>query len=115
MTELRESGGRPRLLLVESQGRTASDAAFRRDAVAQVLAGHSVTLLLIQDAAALSVPGSDTGLDRFQKEGGLLAADRFSLAQRGLDQAAFRDGLRVVDMDEVGGWVLDPDVRVVWH
>ncbi|MFF3291885.1 hypothetical protein [Streptomyces sp. NPDC003023] len=115
MTEIRESGGRPRLLLVESQGGVAQDPAFRRDAVTQVLAGHSVLLFLVQDGVLLAVPGSDDDLDRFQKGGGVLAADEFSLTQRGLGADLLRPELKVIGMDEVAGWILDPAVRVVWH
>lgn len=116
MTEIWESGAPPRLLLIESQGRIAQDAGgFRRDAVTQVLTGHAVLLFLVQDGVVLAVPGSDEDLDRFQKGGGVLAADGFSLAQRGLDEALLRPELRVVGMDEVAGWILDPAVRVVWH
>ncbi|UYQ64821.1 DsrE family protein [Streptomyces peucetius] len=115
MTEIWESGGPPRLLLIESQGRVAQDTGFRRDAVTQVLTGSSVLLFLVQDGVLLAVPGSDEDLDRFQKGGGVLAADGFSLAQRGLDTDLLRPELRVVGMDEVAGWLLDPAVRVVWH
>ncbi|MET9610111.1 hypothetical protein ABZZ17_34410 [Streptomyces sp. NPDC006512] len=114
MSEIWESGT-PRLLLVESQGRFAQDAGFRRDAVTQVLTGQSALLFLVQDGVVLAVPGSDSDLDRFQKEGGVLAADSFSLAQRGLEAASLRPELRVVGMDVVAGWILDPAVRVVWH
>ncbi|MEU8893055.1 hypothetical protein [Streptomyces sp. NPDC048442] len=116
MTEIWESGAPPRLLLIESHGRVMQDAGgFRRDAVTQALIGHSVLLFLVQDGVVLAVPGSDEDLDRFQKGGGVLAADGFSLAQRGLDQTPLRPELRVVAMDEVAGWILDPAVRVVWH
>jgi hypothetical protein len=115
VTETWESGGPPRLLLIESQGQPAPDSGFRRDAVTQVLTGHSVLLFLVQDGVVLAVPGSDEDLDRFQKGGGVLAADGFSLAQRGLDTDLLRPELRVVGMDEVAGWLLDPAVRVVWH
>ncbi|MEE1784238.1 hypothetical protein PUR71_15220 [Streptomyces sp. SP17BM10] len=108
-------GSTPRLLLIESQGRVAQDTGFRRDAVAQVLTGQSALLFLVQDGVVLAVPGSDSDLDRFQEEGGVLAADSFSLAQHGLDGAALRPELRVVGMDVVAGWILDPAVRVVWH
>ncbi|MFI9824537.1 hypothetical protein ACIHFC_29405 [Streptomyces sp. NPDC052013] len=104
----------PRLLLIESQGR-AADTGFRRDAVTQVITGESALLFLVQDGVVLAVPGSDADLDRFQKEGGVLAADSFSLAQHGLDTAGLRPELRVVGMDVVAGWILDPAVRVVWH
>lgn len=107
--------GTPRLLLIESQGRAAEDTGFRRDAVTQVLTGQSALLFLVQDGVVLAVPGSDADLDRFQKEGGVLAADSFSLAQHGLDTANLRPELRVVGMDVVAGWILDPAVRVVWH
>ncbi|MFF4324219.1 hypothetical protein [Streptomyces sp. NPDC001568] len=114
MSEDWESGA-PRLLLVESQGRFAQDAGFRRDAVTQVITGQTALLFLVQDGVVLAVPGSDSDLDRFQKEGGVLAADSFSLAQRGLEEASLRPELRVVGMDVVAGWILDPAVRVVWH
>ncbi|MGW6544049.1 hypothetical protein ACWGBH_14520 [Streptomyces massasporeus] len=104
----------PRLLLIESQGR-AADTGFRRDAVTQVITGESALLFLVQDGVVLAVPGSDADLDRFQKEGGVLAADSFSLAQHGLDTAGLRPELRVVGMDVVAGWIIDPTVRVVWH
>ncbi|MFE0106741.1 hypothetical protein [Streptomyces sp. NPDC059009] len=108
--------GTPRLLLIESQGRVApEDAGLRRDAVTQVLTGQSVLLFLVQDGVVLAVPGSDADLDRFQKEGGVLAADSFSLAQHGLEPVALRPELKVVGMDVVAGWILDPAVRVVWH
>ncbi|MFF1650721.1 hypothetical protein [Streptomyces sp. NPDC058240] len=115
MIETWASGAPPRLLLIESQGPVAQDAGFRRDAVAQVLTGHSVLLFLVQDGVVLAIPGSDENLDRFQKGGGVLAADAYSLAQRGLDTAPLRPELRVVGMDVVAGWILDPTVQVVWH
>ncbi|MFE9635241.1 hypothetical protein [Streptomyces sp. NPDC006463] len=114
MSEIWDSGT-PRLLLIESQGRVTRDAGFRRDAVTQVLTGQSALLFLVQDGVVLAVPGSDSDLDRFQKEGGVLAADSFSLAQHGLDTAELRPELSVVGMDVVAGWILDPAVRVVWH
>ncbi|MEU9304024.1 hypothetical protein [Streptomyces sp. NPDC048269] len=114
MSENWESGT-PRLLLIESQGRVTRDAGFRRDAVTQVLTGQSALLFLVQDGVVLAVPGSDSDLDRFQKEGGVLAADSFSLDQHGLGTAELRPELSVVGMDVVAGWILDPAVRVVWH
>ncbi|MEU9987494.1 hypothetical protein AB0E10_11890 [Streptomyces sp. NPDC048045] len=108
-------GSTPRLLLVESQAGTGADTGFRRDAVTQVITGQSALLFLVQEGVVLAVPGSDADLDRFQKEGGVLAADSFSLAQHGLDTAGLRPELRVVGMDVVAGWILDPAVRVVWH
>jgi hypothetical protein len=74
-----------------------------------------VVFFLVEEGVVLAVPESDAHLDRFQKEGGTLAADRFSLAQRGLDKTPLRAGTRVTGMDEVAGWILDPAVRVVWH
>jgi hypothetical protein len=115
VTDVWEGGGSPRLLLIESQGRVTQEPGFRRDAVTQVLTGQSVLLFLVQDGVVLAVPGSDEDLDHFQKGGGVLAADGFSLAQRGLDPALLRPELLIVGMDEVAGWILDPAVRVVWH
>ena len=117
MTAQRErpAGDGPWLLLVESRGHDDEPDGFRQDAVTQVLMGNPVVFLLVEEGVVLAVPESDADLDRFQKEGGTLAADRFSLAQRGLDKAPLRAGTRVTGMDEVAGWILDPSVRVVWH
>ncbi|MGW3957053.1 hypothetical protein ACWEKM_40600 [Streptomyces sp. NPDC004752] len=107
-------GAAGRLVLIESQD-AGGPAGFRRDAVVQVRQGRPTVLFLVQDGVLLAVAGSDAELDRFQQEGGVLAADGFSLAQRGLDDARLRPGLRVAGMDEVAAWVLDPATRVVWH
>lgn len=115
MTEGWESGGPSRLLLIESQGGPERDSEFRRDAATRVLTGQAVLLFLVQDGVVLAVPGSDEDLDRFQKSGGVLAADGFSLGQRGLDTELLRPEVRVVGMDVVAGWILDPAVRVMWH
>ncbi|MCX4446068.1 hypothetical protein ACIOEZ_26045 [Streptomyces sp. NPDC087866] len=115
MTEAWAGGAPPRRLLIESQGCDTDDAGFRRDAVTQVLTGQSVLLFLVQDGVVLALPGSDDELDRFQGRGGVLAADAHSLAQRGLDTVPLRPGLRVIGMDEVAGWILDPAVQAVWH
>ncbi|MEV5603688.1 DsrE family protein [Streptomyces sp. NPDC052299] len=115
MTEAWADGTPPGRLLIESQGHGPEAAGFRRDAVTQVLTGHSVLLFLVQDGVVLALPGSDDELDRFQGRGGVLAADAHSLAQRGLDTVPLRPGLRVIGMDEVAGWILDPAVQVVWH
>ena len=111
-----ESGGTApgSLVLIESQG-ADGPAAFRRDAVVQLRQGRPTVLFLVQDGVLLAVAGSDAVLDRFQEEGGVLAADGFSLTQRGLDDAALRPGLRVAAMDDVAAWVLDPATKVVWH
>ncbi|MBX7553615.1 hypothetical protein K1Y78_38040 [Streptomyces sp. tea 10] len=110
-----EPGGAPAsLVLIESQG-AGEPAGFRRDAVVQLRQGRPTVLFLVQDGALLAVAGSDADLDRFQEEGGVLAADGFSLAQRGLDDAGLRPGLRVAGMDDVAAWILDPTTRVVWH
>jgi hypothetical protein len=108
-------GGGARLLLVETQDRTPAGGSFRRDALTQARTGCPVLLFLLQDGAPLALPGSDTELDGFQRAGGLLAVDRYSLAQRGLLRAPLREHTAVVDMDQVARWVLDPDVKVVWH
>lgn len=102
------------LVLIESQG-AGEPAGFRRDAVVQLRRGRPTVLFLVQDGVLLAVAGSDADLDRFQEGGGVLAADGFSLAQRGLDDARLRPGLRVAGMEDVAAWVLDPTTRVVWH
>lgn len=108
--------GTPWYLLIESQGHCApQEAGFRRDAVAQAEAGRPVLMFLVQDGVALALPGSDSALDSFQEAGGRLAADRFSLTQRGMEEGTLRPTVRVTGMDEVAGWMLDPDVNVVWH
>ncbi|MGW7057959.1 hypothetical protein ACWGHM_05385 [Streptomyces sp. NPDC054904] len=117
------AAGAPRLLFVENRGAQDTGEAggeggaddFRSEAVTQVLMGNSVMLFLVQEGVVLAVPGRDTDLDRFQREGGLLAADRFSLEERGLDVGTLRRGTRITGMDEVAGWILDPSVRVMWH
>ncbi|SOD62584.1 hypothetical protein SAMN06297387_106161 [Streptomyces zhaozhouensis] len=110
------AAGRPRHLLVESQGRAdVGEFGFRRDAVALAAAGRGVLLYLVQDGVALALPGSDERLDAFQAAGGTLAADDFSLAQRGLADAPLRPRTQVAGMDDLARWVLDPDVQVVWH
>ncbi|MFJ7205907.1 hypothetical protein ACIQWR_20515 [Streptomyces sp. NPDC098789] len=113
------AAGAPRLLFVENRAREGDRAGepdgFRSDAVTQVLMGNSVVLFLVQEGVVLAVPGRDTDIDRFQREGGLLAADRFSLEEHGLAEDALRRGTRITGMDEVAGWILDPSVRVLWH
>lgn len=112
------AAGAPRLLFVENSAEEGGEGradGFRSEAVTQVLMGNSVMLFLVQGGVVLAVPGRDTDIDRFQREGGLLAADRFSLAERGLDAEALRGGTRITGMDEVAGWILDPSVRVMWH
>ncbi|OKK04822.1 hypothetical protein AMK26_16220 [Streptomyces sp. CB03234] len=104
-----------RLLLVETRGTDAPPDGFRADAVMEVLTGHAVLLFLVGEGVTLAVPDSDRELDLFQKEGGELTADLFSLVQRGLDEAALRPGVRVTGWPEVAGWLLDPAVRVAWH
>ncbi|MEU9113897.1 hypothetical protein AB0D04_19465 [Streptomyces sp. NPDC048483] len=109
-------GARPRLLLIESRGRLAdAEAGLRRDAAAQARAGYSVLLFLIEDGVMLTLAGSDAALDAFQEAGGELAADRFSLAQRGLAGARLRPGLRVMEADGLAQLLLDPEVQAVWH
>ena len=106
----------PRYLLIESQGPGAPhDAGFRRDAVVQAETGRPVLLFLVQDGVTFALPGTDAETDRYLNAGGRLAADRFSLIQRGIAEEALRPQARATDMDEVAGWVLDPDIRVVWH
>jgi hypothetical protein len=83
--------------------------------LAHVTTGSSVVFFLVDEGVVLAVPGSDAAFDRFREAGGTLAADRFSLAQRGPDKAPLRAGTRVTGMDEVAGRILDPSVRVVWH
>ncbi|MFI7291505.1 hypothetical protein ACIBRY_33405 [Streptomyces anulatus] len=100
---------------MENRGGADEPDGFRRMAVTEAVSRSSVVLLLVEEGAVLAVPGSDTALDRFQRAGGRLAADRYSLARRGLDTAPLRAGTRVTDMDEVAGWVLDRAVHVVWH
>ena len=108
-------GGTPGgLVLIESRGH-GECTGFRRDAVTRVLGGQSTVLFLVQDGVMLAVARSDADLDRFQEEGGVLAADGFSLTQYGLDNAELRPGLRVVGMEDVAAWILDPATRVVWH
>ncbi|MFF2546341.1 hypothetical protein ACFVUY_27780 [Kitasatospora sp. NPDC058063] len=108
--------GTPWYLLVESQGHSApQEAGFRRDALAQAEAGRPVLMFLVQDGVALALPGSDATLDDFQRAGGRLVADDFSLTQRGLDGRALRPTVRVTGMGEMAEWMLDPDVKVVWH
>ena len=67
------------------------------------------------DGVTFALPGTDAETDRYLNAGGRLAADRFSLIQRGIAEEALRPQARATDMDEVAGWVLDPDIRVVWH
>ncbi|MDJ0382255.1 hypothetical protein [Streptomyces sp. G-G2] len=110
------AAGAPRLLFVENRAEEGGEAdGFRSEAVTQVLMGNSVMLFLVQGGVVLAVPGRDTDLDRFQREGGLLAADRFSLEEHGLAEDMLLQGTRITGMDEVAGWILDPSVRVMWH
>ncbi|NEB42207.1 hypothetical protein [Streptomyces sp. SID14515] len=115
MSEQWEPGEGRWLLLVENRGGADEPDGFRRMAVTEAMSRRPVVLLLVEEGVALAVPGSDSALDRFQRAGGRLAADRHSLARRGLDRASLRVGTRVTDLGEVAGWVLDRAVRVVWH
>ncbi|WP_053171335.1 DsrE family protein [Streptomyces sp. SBT349] len=108
--------GRAEYLLIESRAAaTADGAGFCRDALLQARAGHGVLLFLLQDGVTMALPGRSAEVKALGAEGGRIWVDGFSLAQRGLADAALLPAARIVDVDAVAGALLDPDVRVVWH
>jgi len=109
-------GGTPHLL-IESKGPWAGGACagFLRDARDLAQLGHRVQLLLIQEGVGAAVSGAPGGAQEAAAAGAEVLVDDFSLAQRGLRGAQLLPAARIVDMAEVSGRVLDPDVRVVWH
>jgi hypothetical protein len=104
-------------LLVETHGPWAGPgcAAFLRDAAGLVRAGRDTLLFLVQDGVFAALPGFAAALDELVAAGGAVWVDRWSWVRRGLSTVDPALGVSWVDMDEVAGRVLDPEVQVVWH
>ncbi|MFE1872553.1 DsrE family protein [Streptomyces sp. NPDC059496] len=104
-------------LLVETKGPWSGPgcAGFLRDARDLARTGHRVRLLFIQDGVSAAVAGSLGETASAAAAGCEIWVDRFSLAQRGLDESGLLPEARPVEMPQVAAWVLEPDVRVVWH
>ncbi|GAA2244895.1 hypothetical protein GCM10010232_34910 [Streptomyces amakusaensis] len=103
-------------LLVESQGRYAGPGSrdFLGDAERLAAAGHTVTVLLIENGVTDGVGTGSDAVERLLEAGARVWADGFSLEQRAL-AALLRPGVRQVGMDEVAEQLLRPAVQGVWH
>ncbi|WP_062209436.1 DsrE family protein [Streptomyces sp. NBRC 109706] len=103
-------------LLIETRTPGAlEDDGLLGDGLAQAEIGHQVTLFLIQDAVAWTLPTHAPLLGRLSAAGVRIWVDDFSLTQRGLAGRALPHGATQVTMDDVAEAVLAPEIRVVWH
>ncbi|WP_411107521.1 hypothetical protein [Streptomyces sp. cmx-4-9] len=104
-------------LLVETKGPWSGPgcAGFLRDAAALARRGDRVRLLFIQDGVSAAVADASDEAASAAHAGCEIWVDRFSLAQRGLQESGLLPAAAPVAMTEVAACVLDPDVRVVWH
>jgi hypothetical protein len=107
-------------LLVDSHGPWDGPgwSRFLDDAATLARAGRRIRVLLVQDGvlgAVAGASGAAAHLDPLLDAGAELCVDQFSWVQRGLAEQRLRPGVRWSDLDEAAGWVLDPDVQVVWR
>ncbi|MGW5642060.1 hypothetical protein ACWEV3_07440 [Saccharopolyspora sp. NPDC003752] len=104
-------------LLIESGGPGAGAGCdrFVGDAVRLLEGGCAVSLLLIEDAAPAAVRDALPSIDGFLRNGGELWVDSFSLRQRAVRAEDLVPGVRVVEMADVAGKLLETGLRAVWH
>jgi hypothetical protein len=114
-TSAAPTGASRRYLLVETHAPGRAPARFLDDAIHLRAEGHPVVLVLVEDGVYWGVQDGGSGSEEVLAAGGSLWVDRFSLAQRAIDEVDVVDGSCFVDMTAVAGALLSPAVRAVWH
>jgi sulfur relay (sulfurtransferase) complex TusBCD TusD component (DsrE family) len=79
------------------------------------LEGHRVTLFLVQNGVLPARPGpASDALAELSRRGVRVAADEFSLRERGIDRARLAKGVEAAPLDLVID-ALEQGAKALWH